>query len=208
MAKRTVSSCWKQYEKLSVNYLDESSDHTAVQKKLDDLTGRVNKDTIGAVLVSLFIHPFFTDPVRLRFNTDCEDGVPEHQSSFDPEENLIQLYPVSIFELYTFGRSIEAPDPARTEMVKCRYHRFLIEMTKLSPVYFLFLIVLQRVAFMAEIAHLEKRGGVIEVAEGESYHTMLWAFKELEVWARRQRGENLRAKYSICWYEADWITGR
>jgi len=208
MAQRTLATCWKQYQKLSLNYLAEGADRDAIQPKLDDLSDRVNKDTIGAVLVSLFIHPFFTDPVKMDFDTHCREGVSDQRSAFDPENNVITILPVSVFQLYEFGRNLEAPDPARTEMVTCRYHRFLIEMTKMSPVPFLFLLVLQRVAFMAEIAHLEKRGGVIEVAEGESYHTMLWAFKELEVWTRRQRGVNLRAQYGICWYEADWITGR
>ena len=61
---------------------------------------------------------------------------------------------------------------------------------------------------MLEIAHLEKRGGVIEIAEGEPYHTLLWAFKELEGFARRTYGVNIRAQFGISWYESDWITGR
>ena len=68
-------------------------------------------------------------------------------------------------------------------------------------------MVLQRVAFLLEITHLEKRGGIIEVAEHESYHTLLWAFKELELFVKKTYGVNIRAHYGIAWYEAEWITG-
>ena len=106
------------------------------------------------------------------------------------------------------ARTTEITDEIRSDFLRCRYLSFKKEISKLPSIYVLFLLVLQRVAYLLEIAHLEKRGGVVEIAEGEPYHTMLWAFKEFEIFARKTWGLNIRARYGISWYESEWITGR
>ena len=94
------------------------------------------------------------------------------------------------------------------DMLRLRHLSFLFEISKMPNTYILFMLILQRVALLLEIAHLEKRGGVIEVAEGEAYHTLLWAFKELEVFSDQAYGISIRPQFGIFWYESDWITGR
>ena len=209
MGKRTVNSCWEQFEKLSLTYLNDETKSAAAHTKLIDLAERVNKDSISDHLINLFVKPYHQQPVDLKFDCDCTDGIAEHQTRFDCDTGTIWVYPVSIIQLYQDVNEHEPPERDEADLLHCRYLSFLTEMGKLESIYFLFLLLLQRAAYLTEVAHLEKRGGVIEVAEGESYHTMLWAFKELEVFvARRLSGKNLRADYAISWFESDWITGR
>jgi hypothetical protein len=209
MGKRTVNSCWEQFEKLANMYLNDEVKSESAHIKLIDLTTRVNKDNIGDHLINLFIKPYYPQPVDLKFMSDCSDGISEYQTSFDTDTGTINVFPVSIVQLYQDVNAHEPPERDEADLLHCRHASFLAEMGKLSSIYFLFLLLLQRAAYLTEVAHLEKRGGVIEVAEGEAYHTMLWAFKELEVFvAKRLNGKNLRADFAISWFESDWITGR
>lgn len=211
MAKRTITSCWKQYEKMAEDYFaGKKPDEVLV--KLDSLTERANKDEIGNALMTLFVKPYLNNisiPITVQFTTEMENGeVPRWLSRFDETTHRILIHPVAIVRFITECRASKITEADEAEFLHCRHKSFLIEIAKLPKLYILFLAVLQRVAYLLEIAHLEKRGGVVEVAEGESYHTLLWGFKELEQFARKQKGISIRAHYGISWYESDWITGR
>jgi hypothetical protein len=208
MGKRTLRTCWAQLEKLSKQYLTDEEKREDVAEKIIDLTFKANADLIPEALNSLFVRPHVAQPLRVELVAPLEDGLPDWQTQVDLEEGVIALHPVSVVALIEKMRTLELTDELYEDFLRCRYMSFLIEMGKMPSIFILFLMVLQRVAYLLEIAHLEKRGGVIEVAEGESYHTMLWAFKELESFARRTYGVNVRAQYAISWYESDWITGR
>ena len=208
MAKRTLTSCWKQFEKLSLDYLGGEKDGADIAKKLETLTARTNVDKIGKALETLFIRPHISQEITVEFSVELEDGeIPSWQTRYDADTNRVILHPLSIFKFISDIRKIVVVEHD-DDFVDLRYASFLHEIGKMSSTYLLFLLVLQRVAYLLEIAHLEKRGGVIEVAEGEAYHTLLWAFKELEGFAQRTRGDSVRAMFAISWYEADWITGR
>lgn len=208
MAKRTLTTCWKQFEKLSLDYLGGEKDCAAIAKKLEELTSRTNADKIGGALETLFIRPHITQKVAVKFSVEFDDGeIPIWQTRYDAEADSIIVHPLSIFKFISDIRKIVVVEH-EDDFVDLRYTSFLYELGKMSSVYLLFLLMLQRVAYLLEIAHLEKRGGVVEVAEGEAYHTLLWAFKELEGFAQRTRGDSVRAMFAISWYESDWITGR
>jgi hypothetical protein len=204
------------YEKLCNDFLAGKGIPADTRKKLEVLTAKTNKEGIGdQSLVPVFIKPFYLQPVTLQFSMEFGEGdaVPEWLSRYDETRKIIEIQPLAIFKLLRDAKTWAAQLPGLTgeEFVVARYRSFLVELAKMAtrePLYLLFLVVLQRVAFLLEIAHLEKRGGIIEVAEGESYHTMLWAFKELEVFLRKTYGLNVRAHYGMSWYESDWITGR
>lgn len=209
MAKRTLKSCWTQYEKLSQTYLNDLDKRPATVDKLNELTFKANGDRIGDALLALFVKPHLPDTTAtLEFTCTVDDGIPEWQTQYDAESETVLVHPLSVVALIHSTRETNPSGGGEGDFLRERYLSFLKEMIKLPSIYFLFLLVLQRVAYMLEIAHLEKRGGVVEVAEGEPYHTMLWAFKELEAFCGRTYGVTLRAQYAILWYESDWITGR
>jgi hypothetical protein len=209
MSKRTLMTCWKQFEKFSNDYFLGVKDPEVTLKKLDTLAAKTNKDKIGGALETLFIKPYINTDVTVDFVVNLEDGeVPTWQTEYDAENGKILVHPPAIYRFIADIRKIVVAEHNSEDFVDLRYASFLYEIGKMSSVYLLFLLVLQRVAYMLEIAHLEKRGGIVEVAEGERYHTLLWAFKEVESFARRTRGDSVRAQFGISWYESDWITGR
>jgi hypothetical protein len=207
MAKRTLQSCWKQFEKLAAAYLAKPDHSTTLRRNLNTLCRKANEDNLGSSLVTLFVRPHLPLDLKVEFVCDLTEGIPAWQTAYDSENSRIIVHPVAVVE---FSRSIQHVEiPSRDEdFLRARWLSFLAEIGKLPTVYILFLLVLQRVAYLLEIAHLEKRGGVVEVAEDEAYHTLLWAFKEFEVFAKRTWGLNLRARHGISWYESEWITGR
>lgn len=208
MAKRTLVSCWTQYEKLSKSYLDSDSDKEKILDKLTVLTQKTNGDRIGNALFTLFVNPYVNVCKSVEFTVEFDEGLPDWQTNFDSDIGLLGVHPITVFLFNKEVRQLIPPARNEEDFVRCRHISFLAEIGKLPSIYFLFLMVLQRVAYILEIAHLEKRGGVIEIAEDESYHTMLWAFKELENFAKRTYGLNIRPHFGISWYEAEWITGR
>ena len=140
---------------------------------------------------------------------EMENGeIPDWMTRYVEEEARIDLHPLAVVKYIRRMQNMVVTEEDKTSFVHHRYVSFLAELGKLPGMHILFMLALQRVAYMMEIAHLEKRGGIIEVAEGESYHTLLWAFKEVESFVRRTSGVNIRSHYGIYWYESDWITGR
>lgn len=209
MGKRTMSSCWRQFDKMSQSYLHETKPRDEVMEDLKVLTGKANNDDIGGALATLFVKPYISAPVNVEFTMEMPgDEIPEWTTRFDSQAACIYVHPLAMFRFIENIRTVDLDDPEYEDFIRKRLWSFLNEIGKLPEISILFLLVLQRVAYMLEIAHLEKRGGVIEVAEGESYHTLLWAFKEVENFTRRTSGLNVRAHYGISWYESDWITGR
>ena len=210
MAKRTLKSCWKQYETLSRKYLDNPDRQDEFLEKLETLTFKANADQIGQALTALFIKPTVGEDVDCQFSVALEEdgSLPDWRTRHDPEANVLYVHPITVIKFIRDIAELEVTDDMYEDFLRCRYNSFLKEMGKLPSIMILCLLILQRVACVVEIAHLEKRGGVVEIAEGEPYHTMLWAFKELEAFARRTYGINARAHFGISWYEADWITGR
>jgi hypothetical protein len=208
MAKRTLQSCWKQFEKLSYKYLDDPTD--AKLAALDDLVGKANGDSLGQSLYMLFVKPHL--PLDLSVVFECtldEEGkLPKWRTFYSSEQQNIMVHPIAAYRFIREIQKVEIVEDDYEDFLHLRYLSFIKEVGKLPPIYLLFMLVLQRVAYLLEIAHLEKRGGIIEVAEGEAYHTLLWAFKELERFVQGNWGVQVRSHYHVSWYESEWITGR
>ena len=221
MGKRTLVSCWKQYERLTITLLNGSGTKPRakgmpkpktkkeVLAELKELTDKANQDKIGDALTTLFVRPYIPQGLEVGFNADCKRGaIPQWQTEVDGDHGKILVHPPAILKFIHTIRQITSEHIEREEeLVNLRHLSFLSEVAKLPNIYILFLLVLQRIALLMEIAHLEKRGGVVEIADGEAYHTLLWAFKELEMFLTKTYGVNMRAQYGISWYEGDWITG-
>lgn len=208
MAKRTIQSCWKQYEKLADGYFATGKAKQAAVRSLRQLTKKANEDDVGASLVTIFVRPHLPLDLKVQFVFGGADAKFEWQTTYDSKSSSIRVDPMAVIKFIRDGQKIQITEKDREDFLHARYLSLLREVVKLPPIYILFMLVLQRVAFLLEIAHLEKRGGVVEVAEGEAYHTLLWAFKEFEIFSRKTWGLSLRAKYGISWYESEWITGR
>lgn len=210
MAKRTIQSCWKQYEKMSQDILAGEKDPEDCWAKITDLTAKANNDHIADALYTLFVKPYITLPAEVRFSAERSPAgeLPEWEVNYDEDNAVFHVHPVSAVKFINEIRDIEVAEGDYDNFLLARYRSFLSEIGKLPSIYIMFMLLLQRIAYMLEIAHLEKRGGIVEVAEGERYHTLLWAFKELELFIKKQYGISIRAHYRISWYEADWITGR
>src|SRR5210317_1702661 len=95
MAKRTLQSCWKQYEKLVGKYLNDPSD-----KNYDavlDLTEKANADGLGDSLFALFVKPHL--PLDLTVVFDCcleDDGsLPQWKTFYSSEKQQIMLHPIT-----------------------------------------------------------------------------------------------------------------
>lgn len=208
MAKRTIQSCWKQYEKLAEGYFATGKTRLAAVRAVKALTKKANEDDVAASLVTLFVRPHLPLDLKIEFVFSGPDAKLDWQTAYDSQTSRIRVDPMAVIKFVRDGQKIEVTEKDREDFLHARYVSFLREIAKVPPIYVLFILVLQRVAYLLEVAHLEKRGGVVEVAEGEAYHTLLWAFKEFEVFARKTWGLNIRAKYNISWYESEWITGR
>jgi hypothetical protein len=209
MGKRTLASCWRQFETLSEAYQTESKPRGEVVKKLTDLARKANADDIGKALSTLFVRPYIAVPIEVEFTMEMPNGnTPDWVTRYDEDANKILIHPLAAYVYIDRMRQVRLEQESQEDLVHWRYVTFLAEIAKLPSIHVLFMIVLQRVAYMLEIAHLEKRGGIIEIAEGETYHTLLWAFKETESFVTRTSGINVRAHYGLSWYESDWITGR
>lgn len=206
MAKRTLQSCWKQYEKLVGKYLANPSEENYAD--IADLTEKANADGLGDSLFSLFVKPHLPLDLTVVFNCSLEEdgSLPNWKTFYSSENQQIRVHPITSMK-YILEMQSAAPDDT-DDFLHLRWLSFQAELSKLPPIYHLFMLVLQRVAYLLEIAHLEKRGGVVEVAESEVYHTCLWAFKELERFVQANWGVEVRSHYNISWYESEWITGR
>ncbi len=212
MARRTLSSTWKNFERLHRQY--EKSERSD-QNKLDEintLVQKVNTSRITDALATLFVHPYGLDDFQVHlFGTNGDDLFPSWKTRSDEDSKRIYVNIGGVFEfLEDCQRAVEllkTPE-ARKSFQHYRYQAYLAELSKLPPKYALFLLVLREVAALRKITQVEKKHGEIEVAEGKHYLELLWAFKELETFFRRNNGMDVRSEFGILWLESDWFIGK
>lgn len=211
MARRTLASTWRNFERLVRQYDKAERKDTAKLEELQELARKINKSKITRALTTLFIEPYDLENTSVVFWISDNGSVPDWQTRFDEENRKIQICVLGIFDF--IGRcmeaaeSLETPEARRTFQLY-RYRAYLAELSKLPGQYFLFLMILREVASIKHITDVEKKGGEVEVAEGEEYLKLLWAFKELEAFFRRSNGLDIRSEYQILWLESDWFVGK
>ncbi len=223
MAPRTLAVAWKAYEKQSKNYLQETKPLEDVVKQINSNATKSNSAKIGSALARLFFvnYPDLQDiPVSFYIH----DGEPEDypttwpthytepvKGTEDIKEVIakITINPIGVFQFIDDCESaaqLLATPQIRRSFLRYRYYAFLTELKKLPSKVMMFLLILQQVAMIKRVSDVETKHG-IEKADGETYLTLLWAFKELEIFLSGSSGVELRSEYKISWYESDWSIG-
>ena len=109
MAKRTLLSCWKQYEKLSSTYLLNANTKEKTLEKLQVLTEKANGDQIGNALFTLFVSPYLTVCNAVEFTVIIEETFPSWQTKFDEPSGIITIHPISVFNFIQEIRQLTTP---------------------------------------------------------------------------------------------------
>jgi hypothetical protein len=211
MAPRTLTTTWKNFEKLVRQY--EKSGRTDEKKvaAIEELVGKTNNSRIVEALASLFVRPYGIENGAVRLVGLVDGQFPEWRTQSDEETGVIS---VSVMGVFTFlAEAAEAAEKlatpeARKSFEEYRFTAYMAQMGKLPPKFILFLLILREVAEMKHITDVEKKGGEVEAATGERYLQLLWGFKELESFFKRTNGLDLRAEYGVLWLESDWFVGQ
>ena len=211
MAPRTLTSTWKNFEKLIRQY--EKSDRTDEKKldAIDELVSKTNNSRIVEALTTLFVRPYGLEDVHVRFANRENDSFPDWYTHHDEEGGFLYVNVMGVFdfmkECMEAVERLKTPE-ARKSFKEYRFCAYLAQMSKLSSKFTLFLLILREVAAIRHITDVEKKGGEVEQAAGERYLQLLWAFKELEAFFRRTNGLDLRAEFGVLWLESDWFIGQ
>ncbi len=214
MARRTLTTTWRNIERL-IEQHRKRCDNDKLEE-LNRLLERVNKSSVVSALATLFINPYHgMEEAQLRFAPVPLPDIPQkgEKARFSPEENI--LY-VNVLEVLNFRQECQESrdnltSPAmRKSFHHYRYHAFLAELSKLPNQLLFFLLILEEVANVLNVASADKRkvGGEEENSEARDYLQLLWGFKELENFMRQHKGIDLRSEYSLLWQESNWFVGR
>lgn len=211
MAARTLSTTWKQLEKLVERLHEKQPVKTAV-KDIDDLIQKANDSRIVDALASLLVTSYPNlEKHTLRFASSNGKKFPTWETDYDADECVILVNPVGVFDFYRkchdATRQLKSPK-ARENFFMYRTQAFLAELSKLPSRLILFLLILNQVAACKEVSKAEKRGGGVETQENEDYLNLLWAFKELETFFVETTGDNIRSEFNLLWYESEWVSGK
>lgn len=221
MAPRTLSSSWRQLEKLAHAYIiaDETQKKDC-REALDDLIERVNKSKIGSALATLFVNSFdgFDESGVVFSGSDGLGCYPEWTVCYDPGTDQFALNPVAIVtfvdECEVASKALERSntrlddlDDDDQKLLPVRLQTCLSELSKLPSQLLLFLQLLKAVGQVLKVTQVEKRGGGKYEIDDERYMTLMWAFKQLERIYRELKGISLRSEYLMLWFESDWFTG-
>ena len=230
MAPRTLSIAWKAYEKQSDAFLNETKALDKVVQDLNNNAKKSNSVKIGNAIARLFFLNY-SDlenlPVKFYVHDESElaedypvwptkyiDPIPAQEATEETEAikgvpGYMIINPLGIFDFINNCESaaqLLSTPKVRRKFMTYRYYAFLNEIKKLPSKLIMFLLILQQIAQIKKITDVETKHG-IEEAEGEVYLTLLWAFKELEIFLSTSSGVVLRSEYKISWYESDWSIG-
>jgi len=213
MARRTLSSSWKQIEKLVQRFEAAPEPRTAELEALADLIGRVNASKIADAIATLFVcrHTRLENTSVAFIACDKQRQPVEWITRFCASENTIFVSPLAVFRFYRDCQNAATElktRHARESFQNYRYMAYIAELGKLPSQLLLFLLVLREVAIILQLSAVEKKGGEMEAVEGEDYLHLRWSFNEMEQFYSTTQGVNLRSEYGILWHESDWIVGK
>jgi hypothetical protein len=215
MAPRTLSSTWRQFEKLARVATQVDPPSARVLDELDELSVKANRSKVVDALQTLFVLDHTGgDGIRVRF-VGGRQGVEQSEATrYDAVEKVILVNPVGVVRFIDeCGECVEQlkTREARESFWRYRLCAYQAELSKLPGQMILFLTLLRQVADITDVTKSDRRGsngGAVEPAEDKPYMMLLWALKQLEAVLREVKGINLRADYHVLWYESDWVTGR
>ena len=144
MAPRTLSSTWKQFEKLEQKRTGNPDKDQVIMASVDELIERVNGSKTMEALASLFVHPYHNlEETKVALvNTRAENC--EFTTKYLKEEKTVLVDPMSVFQFCESCR--EASEALRTQAArqsfyKYRYQAYLDELSKLPSQYYLLIQV-------------------------------------------------------------------
>ncbi len=215
MARRNIASTWKQFEKILGKCCDTESPDPELVEELRDLTDKVNSSKLREAISFLFVEPYSElEQVTVQFAAPNGTLSQDWATSFEAEEKIIKINPAGVYQFcrkcQAAAESLKTPS-ARESFVRYRLQAYFVELAKLPSHYILFLLILRQVANARKITQVVKKGGNIEIIEGDEnrdYMNLLWAFKELEAFYTNSNGMSLRSEFGMLWHESDWIMGR
>lgn len=215
MAPRTLSSTWRQLEKLARAIVSSDAPAERLLGELEDLSAKANRSKVVDALQTLFVveHPG-TEGVSVRFMGGRSAVEQDAPTRYDEAEKVILVNPVGVVRFIDqCGQCVEdmKTRQARESFKRYRLCAYQAELSKLPSHLMLFLALLRQVGVVADVTKSDRRvvsGGTPEAEEDTPYLMLLWAFKQLEAVMREVKGTNLRSEYRILWYESDWVTGR
>jgi len=222
MAKRktnsyTLAGFWKNINTVAPKCLNGAK--TERKKSLSDLTkivDEVNSSPIPGSIGDLFVKPYLeADHFFVNFVASPEIPSEEIHNpvSCEKEEDLESKPVVSIDSLSLFNyvdsfriaRERIEQDEISSDFKEQRQNAFMNEISKLPDPYFIYLAVLQEVAYCNDVVSVEDREGNFHKSDAGFYLSLLWAFKEFEAFYLRAQNRNLRADYGIIWHEGEWV---
>jgi hypothetical protein len=215
MAPRTVSSTWRQFEKLARTATQSAHPPRRVCDELDDLCERANRSKVVEALQTLFVTDHTGgDGIRVRFVGGRQAVEQTEPTQYDATAKVILVNPVGVVRFIDeCGECAEQLGrfEGRENFGRYRLCAYQAELSKLPGQMMLFLAVLRQVAEITGVTRSDRRGpsgNGAEATEDKPYLMLLWALKQLESVLHEVKGINLRADYHMLWYESDWVSGR
>ena len=223
MAKRkakayTLAGFWKNINTVAPKCYDGAQ--TERKKSLTELSkivDEVNASSIPASIGDLFVKPYL-EADKFNVNFVAPSKIPTEELykpvTYEKEDIDLATEPtVTIDSLGLFNyvglfrTASETPedDEIEPDFKDKRQIAFMNEISKLPEPYFVYLAVLQEVAYCNDVVSVEDREGNFHKSDAAFYLSLLWAFKEFEGFYLRAQNRHLRADYGIIWHEGEWV---
>ena len=215
----TLASYWAKIKSFAPKILNEDDmDRDALLSELTDIVDEVNASSIPKSIGDWFVSPHIEeDKFSVVFSlpdvlqpSEMDKAVT--YTSFDVEEvpRPKSTIVIDSIALYRFIDAIQNVDSAPENLDELSFSAkrqlaFMKEVSKLPEPYFIYLAVLQELAFCNDIVSVEDRDGNFHESDAGFYLSLLWAFKEFEVFYLRVQNRSLRADCGIIWHEGDWV---
>lgn len=224
MAKRktksyTLAGFWKNINTVAPKCLNGST-KTERKKSLSELTkivDEVNSSPIPGSIGDLFVKPYLEED-NFSVNFIASPKVDSEKNSLNPvsyqkeeEEDHEPAVNIDSLGLFSYVESFKTvvenftEDQVDFDFKEKRQNAFMCEMSKLPDPYFVYLAVLQELAYFNDVVSVEDREGNFHKSDAGFYLSLLWAFKEFEAFYLRAQNRSLRADYGIIWHEGEWV---
>ena len=211
----TIAVFWKNINLHVPKYLNSSPDNRSeFHNELDKIVEEVNASSIPSSIDELFVKPYI-EKTHSSVNFVCKYDNAEDNGmhpctlhSLDESETLtVTIDSIALYKYADSFKKAETSEAASPEadFAERRQALFMKELSKLPDPYYIYLAVLQEIAYSNDIVSVEDREGNFHKSDVGYYLSMLWAFKEFETFYLRAQNRSLRADYSIIWHEGQWV---
>ena len=216
----TLAGFWKNINSIAPKCLNVADfDEKDSLSELTRIVEEVNMSPIPRSIGNLFVGPYLEeDKFSVNFSLpetlqSVEIDKPVSYISYDVEErprkeSTISINSLALFNYVESFKNIPErvdEDLSTAAFREKRQAAFMKEIAKLPDPYFVYLAVLQELAYCNDVVSVEDREGNFHESDASFYLSLLWAFKEFEVFYLRAQNRSLRADYGIIWHEGEWV---